>query len=171
MSFGIRLGFSCGNDAAAVARARVVCHISKMQSFSAPAAPGAPAQKADLASLKRFMPYLWPVGETALRARVVIAMVLVILAKSTSLVMPFAFKGAIDRMAAGVPDGIQIAVALVCAYALARFGGVLFDNLRNAIFEKVGQTAARRLSDLIRISRASCSSAFRPLIFATRVSR
>ncbi|MEY2885110.1 MAG: hypothetical protein RL490_2834, partial [Pseudomonadota bacterium] len=106
----------------------------------------APQGKADFGTLRRFMPYLWPKGEPALRARVVAAMLLVILAKSTSLVMPFAFKGAIDRMAAGVPDGIQIAVALVCAYALARFGGVLFDNLRNAIFERVGQTAARRLS-------------------------
>ncbi|WP_243446139.1 ABCB family ABC transporter ATP-binding protein/permease [Polymorphobacter fuscus] len=114
--------------------------------MSALPAPGAPAKTADWATLKRFMPYLWPVGETALRTRVVIAMLLVLLAKSTSLVMPFAFKGAIDRMAAGVPDGIQIAIALVGAYALARFGGVLFDNLRNAIFEKVGQTAARRLS-------------------------
>ncbi|KAB7647891.1 ATP-binding cassette subfamily B protein [Polymorphobacter fuscus] len=117
-----------------------------MQYMSALPAPGAPAKTADWATLKRFMPYLWPVGETALRTRVVIAMLLVLLAKSTSLVMPFAFKGAIDRMAAGVPDGIQIAIALVGAYALARFGGVLFDNLRNAIFEKVGQTAARRLS-------------------------
>jgi ATP-binding cassette subfamily B protein len=102
--------------------------------------------KADFGTLKRFLPYLWPKGEPRLRARVVIAMVLVLVAKSTTLIMPFAFKGAIDRMAAGAPDGIAIAVALVCAYALARFGGVLFDNLRNAIFETVGQTAASRLS-------------------------
>ena len=115
-------------------------------SASAAQAPGAPPQRADFSTLERFVPYLWPVNEPALRARVIVAMLLVILAKSTALVMPFAFKGAIDRMAAGVPDGIQIAVALVGAYALARFGGVLFDNLRNAIFEKVGQTAARRLS-------------------------
>ncbi len=114
-----------------------------MQSFHT--ATASPQSKADFGTLRRFMPYLWPKAEPALRARVVIAMVLVILAKSTSLVMPFAFKGAIDRMAAGVPDGIQIAVALVCAYALARFGGVVFDNLRNAIFERVGQTAASRL--------------------------
>ena len=88
------------------------------------AALGTPPQgKADFGTLKRFMPYLWPKAEPALRARVVGAMLLVLLAKSTSLVMPFAFKGAIDRMAAGVPDGVQIAVALVCAYALARFGG------------------------------------------------
>ena len=91
------------------------------------------------------MPYLWPADQPRLRARVVIALVLVLIAKSTTLIMPFAFKGAIDRMAAGVPDGVSIAIALVSAYALARFGGVVFDNLRNVIFERVGQTAASRL--------------------------
>jgi ATP-binding cassette subfamily B protein len=35
---------------------------------------------------------------------------------------------------------------LVAGYAAARFAGVLSDNLRNALFEKVGQDAARRLS-------------------------
>ncbi len=35
---------------------------------------------------------------------------------------------------------------LVAAYAAARFAGVLSDNLRNALFEKVGQDAARRLA-------------------------
>src|SRR6185436_14181225 len=38
------------------------------------------------------------------------------------------------------------ALMLVVAYAGARFGGVLADNLRNALFEKVGQSAARRLA-------------------------
>jgi ABC-type transport system involved in Fe-S cluster assembly fused permease/ATPase subunit len=127
-----------------IALTRLRRHIAAMHHMSAPSGP--PRGKADFGTLRRFLPYLWPKAEPALRARVVIAMLLVLLAKSTMLVMPFAFKGAIDRMAAGVPDGIQVAVALVGAYALARFGGVLFDNLRNAIFEKVGQTAARRLS-------------------------
>jgi hypothetical protein len=31
----------------------------------------------------------------------------------------------------------------VVAYAGARFAGVLFDNLRNAVFERVGQDATR----------------------------
>ena len=60
--------------------------------------------------------------------------------------MPFAYKGAIDRMAAGLEPAVALAVALVVAYAGARFGGVLFDNMRNTIFERVGQDAARRLS-------------------------
>ena len=38
---------------------------------------------------------------------------------------------------------------LVVAYTVARFAGVLSDNLRNALFEKVGQRAARKLAGLV----------------------
>ncbi|WP_157216470.1 ABCB family ABC transporter ATP-binding protein/permease [Flavisphingomonas formosensis] len=97
-------------------------------------------------ALRRFIPYLWPKGETRLRLTVVVALLLVLLSKAVTLLMPFAYKGAIDRMAPGLQPAAGLAIALVVAYAGARFGGVLFDNLRNAIFERVGQDAARRLS-------------------------
>jgi ATP-binding cassette subfamily B protein len=99
------------------------------------------------ATFRRFLPYLWPSDAPALRRRVVIAMALVLLAKLVTLVMPFAYKAAIDRMAPGLEPAAGLAMALVVAYAGARFGGVLFDNLRNAVFEKVGQEAGRRLAD------------------------
>jgi ATP-binding cassette subfamily B protein len=99
------------------------------------------------ATLRRFIPYLWPADAPTLRRRVTIALILVALAKVVTLIMPFAYKGAIDRMAPGLQPAAGLAIALVVAYAGARFGGVLFDNLRNAIFEKVGQEAGRRLSD------------------------
>ncbi|PJG48512.1 metal ABC transporter permease [Sphingobium sp. LB126] len=99
------------------------------------------------ATLRRFFPYLWPADAPALRRRVAIAMVLVLVAKIVSLAMPFAYKGAVDRMVPGMESGAGLAVALVVAYAGARFGSVLFDNLRNAIFERVGQEAGRRLAD------------------------
>ena len=99
------------------------------------------------ATFRRFLPYLWPADAPALRRRVVIAMVLVVAAKLISRAMPFAYKGAIDAMAPGMEAAVGLAVALVVAYAGARFSGVLFDNLRNAVFEKVGQEAGRRLAD------------------------
>jgi ATP-binding cassette, subfamily B, heavy metal transporter len=103
--------------------------------------------EAGWATMRRFLPYLWPAGEAGLKARVLIALLLVFIAKGATLTMPFAYKGAIDRMSAGMDAAVGLAVALVVAYAGARFGGVLFDNLRNAIFERVGQDAARRLSE------------------------
>ena len=109
------------------------------------AATFATASSPDARTLRRFLPYLWPRDNASLRLRVAASLVLVLLAKSITLVMPFAYKGAIDRLS-GPAAGAGIAIALVAAYAGARFGGVLFDNLRNAIFERVGQTAARHLS-------------------------
>ena len=105
-------------------------------------------KEAGWAALRRFLPYLWPAGETGLRLRVVGSLALVLVSiLITTLVMPLAYSEAIDRMTAGMEAGVAIAVALVVAYAAARFGGVLFDNLRNGIFERVGQDATRRLAE------------------------
>jgi ATP-binding cassette, subfamily B, heavy metal transporter len=101
------------------------------------------------ATLRRFLPYLWPKHAPALRARVVVAVLLVLAAKAATLTMPFAYKAAIDRMSGGLDAAAGLIMALVVAYAGARFGSVLFDNLRNAIFERVGQDAARRLAETV----------------------
>jgi ATP-binding cassette, subfamily B, heavy metal transporter len=102
--------------------------------------------RAGWGTLRRFLPYLWPAGEPGLKARVVAAVLLVLAAKGATLTMPFAYKAAVDRMSAGMDEAAGLIMALVIAYAGARFGGVLFDNLRNAVFERVGQDAARRLA-------------------------
>jgi len=110
-----------------------------------PISPAQPEQ--GLRTLRRFLPYLWPADRPALRARVVIALLLILAAKGATLVMPFVYKAAIDRMTPGLEPAVGLAVAFVVAYAGARFGGVLFDNMRNMIFEHVGQDAARRLAE------------------------
>ena len=97
-------------------------------------------------TMKRFLPYLWPAEYPALRVRVSIALLLVLAGKGTSLIMPFAYKEAIDRMAPGMESGAFLVMAMVAAYAAARFGQVMFDNLRNFVFERVGQDATRRLA-------------------------
>ncbi len=98
--------------------------------------------------LGRFLPYLWPRGAPGLRLRVVAALVLVLASIGvTTLVMPLAYGAAVDRMTAGMEPAAGIAIALVAAYAGARFAGVLADNLRNGLFERVGQDATRRLAE------------------------
>jgi len=100
------------------------------------------------AALRRFLPYLWPAGEPALRVRVVLSLLLVVVSICiTTLVMPLAYGAAINRMTTGMEPAVAIAVALIAAYAGARFGGVLLDNMRNGIFERVGQDATRRLAE------------------------
>lgn len=99
------------------------------------------------ATLKRFLPYLWPRDNPALRTRIVVAMALVLAAKGVTLALPFAYKGAVDAMSGKVDDGLSVALALVAAYALGRFASVAFDNLRNIAFERVGQVATTNLAE------------------------
>jgi len=49
-------------------------------------------------TLKRFLPYLWPRDNPALRWRIVVAVLLILAAKATTLALPFFYKSAIDRM-------------------------------------------------------------------------
>jgi len=110
-------------------------------------APDPDARPADLATVRRFLPYLWPDDAPGLRLRIVGAMLLVLASKAVQLSMGFLFAAAIDRMVPGAQSLAGLAIGLVLAYALARFSGVLFDNLRNVVFERVGQDATRRLAE------------------------
>jgi ATP-binding cassette subfamily B protein len=99
-------------------------------------------------SLRRFLPYLWPPGEAGLKARVIVSLGFVLLSIVVSImVMPLVYGAAVNRMTAGMRGETAVVIALATAYAAARFGGVLFDNIRNAIFERVGQEAERRLAE------------------------
>ncbi|WP_128891869.1 ABC transporter ATP-binding protein/permease [Erythrobacter sp. HKB08] len=98
-------------------------------------------------TLKRFLPYLWPQGNPALKRRIVIAIGFVLLAKATTLALPYAYKYAVDAMATPANEAVMVAMALVLAYALGRFGGIAFDQLRNVAFERVGQDATRQLAE------------------------
>ncbi|MBV7265046.1 ABCB family ABC transporter ATP-binding protein/permease [Erythrobacter ani] len=108
--------------------------------------PTSPPDAEGWATLKRFIPYLWPKGNWPLRRRIIAAMVFVLAAKGVTLALPFAYKGAADAMAGPVGDGASVALALVAAYGLGRFTSVLFDNLRNVAFERVGQVATLSLA-------------------------
>ena len=102
---------------------------------------------ADWATVRRFLPYLWPAGRPELRTRIVGAALLVVIAKAVVLTMPFAYAGAVDTMAADGEPALAAAMALVIAYAAARFAVVAFDNVRNIVFERVGQDAVRHLTE------------------------
>jgi ATP-binding cassette, subfamily B, heavy metal transporter len=98
-------------------------------------------------TLRRFLPYLWPKDNPGLRWRIVVAVVLILMAKATTLSLPYAYKRAVDLMTVQAGPAVTLALAFVLAYALGRFAGTLFDNLRNIVFERVGQDAARALAE------------------------
>jgi ABC-type transport system involved in Fe-S cluster assembly fused permease/ATPase subunit len=99
------------------------------------------------ATLKRFLPYLWPHDRTDLRLRIAAAMVLVLLAKAITLVTPLAMKKVVDTMAAGGNPQLWVALSFIIAFVAARFMGTAFDNTRNIVFERVGQEATQHLAE------------------------
>ncbi|MEQ1689319.1 MAG: ABC transporter transmembrane domain-containing protein, partial [Sphingopyxis sp.] len=102
-----------------------------------------------LATLRRFIPYLWPRHAHGQRLRIVIAGALVLASKAVQLSMGFIFAAAINHMQPGMEAGALVAIGLVAAFVGARFTAVLFDNLRNTVFERVGQDATRHLSESV----------------------
>jgi ATP-binding cassette, subfamily B, heavy metal transporter len=98
-------------------------------------------------TLRRFLPYLWPAENPALRWRIIAAIVLILAAKVTTLGLPFFYKRAVDLMTVTGDPAVMLALAFVMAYSLGRFAAVAFDNFRNIVFERVGQDATRALAE------------------------
>ncbi|WRH61361.1 MAG: ABC transporter ATP-binding protein/permease [Fuscovulum sp.] len=102
------------------------------------------------ATIKRVLPYLWPPGEGWVKRRVVAALLLLVAAKIVSVSTPFLYKQAVDALAGETPDTGTLlgltAVGLTVAYGIARLGTVAFQELRDAVFVRVGQRALRKLA-------------------------
>ncbi|WP_126173170.1 ABCB family ABC transporter ATP-binding protein/permease [Altericroceibacterium xinjiangense] len=105
------------------------------------------ADPADWATIRRFLPYLWPKNRPDLRWRIASALLLVLVAKAITLALPLAYKRVVDTMATQGDAQMWVALAFVFAYAAGRFAGTAFDNVRNIIFERVGQDATRHLAE------------------------
>lgn len=86
-------------------------------------------------------PHLWPPGEPVLRASVVVAVTFLMAAKLTNIAVPFFLKFVIDGISA--PGVTVVPVAALAAYGATRLGAAAFTELRDAIFARVGQRAAR----------------------------
>jgi ATP-binding cassette subfamily B protein len=98
-------------------------------------------------TLRRFLPYLWPSDRRDLRMRIVAAVVFILASTATQMALPYFLKWAIDAMNVTGPRVMTGAMLFVVAYAAGRFAGVAFDNLRNIVFERVGQEATRALAE------------------------
>ena len=101
-------------------------------------------------TIVRVLPYLWPDGQTWVKRRVVLAMLALICGRVISVFTPFLYKAAVDSLSHEQRgDGWLLmfgAVGLVVAYGMARLGAVLFNEMRDAIFVRVGQRALRQLA-------------------------
>src|SRR5687767_2835731 len=109
-----------------------------------------------IATLKAVLPYLWPIGRPDLKRRVVLALLSLVLAKVITVLTPFAFKYAVDALTGPQPQASTAVTssvlllagpfAMVAAYGVGRIMMVVFAQLRDALFAKVGQSAVRALA-------------------------
>ncbi|WP_417724620.1 ABCB family ABC transporter ATP-binding protein/permease [Salipiger sp.] len=97
-------------------------------------------------TIRRVGPYLWPDGQGWVKKRVVASMLLLLVAKLIAVGTPILYKDAVDSLSGEVSDLMLGAVGLTVAYGVARLMTVGFQQLRDAIFARVGQRALRRLA-------------------------
>ena len=97
--------------------------------------------------LVELMPYLWPPGRPDLKARVVVSIILLVLAPIVTVISPYLFGLAVDRLQ-GRPEDIAIAVpvALIASYGVSRILMQGIAQLRDGVFAKVCYHALRLIA-------------------------
>jgi ATP-binding cassette subfamily B protein len=117
---------------------------------TATSADAADRPTSGLQTIRRVLPYLWPEGQFWVKRRVVLALIALVVGKLISVSTPFLYKAAVDSLANENRDDAWLlvygAVGLTVAYGVARLGAVAFNELRDAIFVRVGQRALRALA-------------------------
>ncbi|MBQ0765847.1 MAG: ABC transporter ATP-binding protein/permease [Sulfitobacter litoralis] len=104
-------------------------------------------RQSNLLVLRKVAPYLWPDDMPWVKKRVVWALIFLVVSKLISVVIPVIYKDAVDALAnEGVPFLALGAVGLTIAYGMARAMNVGFQQLRDAVFARVGQRALRMLA-------------------------
>ncbi len=95
------------------------------------------------------VPFLWPKNKKGMKARVVVAVICLLLAKAANIGTPPILGYAVDsltELSEGINVYMLIPLALIISYGIARIAALGFGELRNAIFSKVAQNAITQLT-------------------------
>ncbi len=101
--------------------------------------------------LNDLFPYIWPKGRNDIKSRIIIALIILILAKILTVLVPYTYKWATDAIVGDntapniIPIVLLTPVMLIIAFGVGRILMVAFNQIRDALFVKVGQTAVRSL--------------------------
>lgn len=87
------------------------------------------------------MPYLWEY-----RARVVVTMAFLVLAKVAGVTVPLVLKGVVDALDSTRNAAVVLPLALLIGYGALRLASTLFNELRDLVFAKVAQRAIRNIA-------------------------
>ncbi|MAZ21458.1 MULTISPECIES: ABCB family ABC transporter ATP-binding protein/permease [unclassified Roseovarius] len=117
---------------------------------SDPTQPTTPMPADGWGVIRRVAPYLWPEGEAWVKRRVIVALLLLLVAKLIAVATPPLYKAAVDSLAGDAPNETWLlaigAIGLTIAYGMARLMTVGFQQLRDAVFARVAQRALRKLA-------------------------
>ena len=100
-------------------------------------------------TINLLVPFLWPKNKKSMKARVVIAVICLLLAKAANIGTPPILGYAVDsltELSEGINVYMLIPLALIISYGIARIAALGFGELRNAIFSKVAQNAITQLT-------------------------
>ena len=100
----------------------------------------------DWKTIKTLMPYLWPENEWGIKARVLIALTCLALAKIATVMVPVFYKDAVDLISQDQKFVISALFGILIAYATARIAQQGFAELREFFFARVGQRAIRKVA-------------------------
>ena len=106
-------------------------------------------QSGGFATVRSLLPFLWPAGEWGIKARVVIAVILLIAAKIAVVWVPIFYKDAVDALTGETEPLLAIPVAVILGYGLMRVASLAFGEMRDAVFARVGQRAVRKIALLV----------------------
>jgi ATP-binding cassette subfamily B protein len=96
--------------------------------------------RSDLHVIGDMLPYLRPyIG------RISLALLLIVAAKFTNLLVPFLLKGIVDQLNVE-PSLLLLPVGLLLAYGASRIGVTLFTELRQVVFARVMARASREIT-------------------------
>ena len=105
-----------------------------------------PDAKGDWNTIRTLMPYLWPPGQTAIRARVVAAVVCLVIAKIATVYVPILYKQAVDLISGGTDFALTALIGIVVGYGLLRVAQQAFGEFREFFFARVAQRAIRTVA-------------------------
>lgn len=111
-----------------------------------PASAGTPARadRSDWATLRRLFPYLW-----RYKWRVMAALAFMVGAKVANVGVPVLLKNLVDAMSikpGSAASLLVVPVGLLIAYGLLRLSTAVFNELRELVFAKATEGAARSIS-------------------------
>ncbi|AFX99593.1 ABC transporter transmembrane region family protein [Candidatus Endolissoclinum faulkneri L2] len=100
----------------------------------------------DWNTIRTLIPYLWPKNQVTIRARVIAALVCLLLAKVATVYVPILYKLAIDIISNGSYFTINSLITIVFGYGLLRVAQQAFGELREFFFARVTQLAIRTVA-------------------------